>query len=162
VELPAGVDAYIVSEKETDVLYIENANVDKVSANTGVLLYSEVDGDYHLIATTGAAALSSGFAGTVARTANPNTSTTYSLYDNEGTIEFWNYQGNYIPSNKAYLVVGGGPAYAPKMRVHVGPKMPTGLDSEEVKVKSEKLIENGQIIIIKNGVRYNVQGQVIK
>ena len=29
-------------------------------------------------------------------------------------------------------------------------------------LKSEKRIENGQLIIIKNGVRYNAQGQVVK
>ena len=164
VELPAGVDAYIVSEKETDVLYIENANVDKVPANTGVLLYSDVDGDYHLTATTGAAALSSGFAGTVARTANPNTSTTYSLYNNSGTIEFWNYTGNYIPANKAYLTIGGGlGAPAKKLRVQVGAKMPTAVESiQQSAISSQKVIENGQIVIIREGVKYNVQGQIVK
>jgi len=38
----------------------------------------------------------------------------------------------------------------------------TGLESEELRVKSEKLIENGQLVIIKNGVRYNAQGLIVK
>ena len=40
----------------------------------------------------------------------------------------------------------------------------TGTDVEniEVKGKSVKMIVNGQLIIIKNGVTYNAQGQVVK
>ena len=168
VELPAGVHAYIAdivrAEEGDDVLYINNAYIDKVHANTGVLLYSDVDGEYHLTATTGADAIEDNlFVGTVARTANPNTTTTYSLYNNSGTIEFWNYTGAYIPANKAYLTIGGAlGAPAKRLRVQVGAKIPTGLDSEELKVKSEKRIENGQLVIIREGVKYNVQGQIVK
>lgn len=165
VELPAGVDAYIVNDRESDVLYIESADISKVPANTGVLLFSENDGDYNLTATTGASPLSSGFVGTTARTANPNTETTFSLYDNNGTIEFWNYTGAYIPANKAYLVYGGGSAGAPakKLRVQVAPKMPTAIEEvQTTKAQSTKRFENGQLVIIRDGVKYNVQGQIVK
>lgn len=165
VELPAGVYAYIVSNREAEVLYIENANITKVPANTGVLLYSDVDGNYNLTATTGAETLSSGFVGTTARTANPNTETTFSLYDNNGTIEFWNYTGTYIPANKAYLVYGGGSYGAPakKLRVQVGHKVPTALDEVQTSnFNNTKRIENGQLVIIRDGVKYNVQGQIVK
>lgn len=165
VELPAGVDAYIVNDREPDVLYIENANITKVPANTGVLLYSDADGDYNLTATTGAEDLSSGFVGTVKRTANPNTETTFSLYNNGGTIEFWNYTGAYIPANKAYLVYGGGLSGAPakKLRVQVAPKTPTAIDEvQSTNLLSTKRLENGQIVIIRDGIKYNVQGQIVK
>ena len=38
----------------------------------------------------------------------------------------------------------------------------TALDNVAVEAKAIKMIKNGQLIIIKNGVQYNVQGQVIK
>ena len=38
----------------------------------------------------------------------------------------------------------------------------TALDNIAVEAKGIKMIKNGQLIIIKNGVQYNVQGQVIK
>ena len=38
----------------------------------------------------------------------------------------------------------------------------TALDNVDVEAKTIKMIKNGQLIIIKNGVQYNVQGQVIK
>ena len=39
---------------------------------------------------------------------------------------------------------------------------PTAIDNTVVGEKAVKLMENGQIVIIKNGVRYNVLGTVIK
>ena len=41
-------------------------------------------------------------------------------------------------------------------------KYPTGINDVENEVKAIKRIENGMLIIEKNGVRYNVTGQVIK
>lgn len=38
----------------------------------------------------------------------------------------------------------------------------TGITNTEVSEKVVKMIENGQLIIIKNGVRYNTQGAVVK
>ena len=38
----------------------------------------------------------------------------------------------------------------------------TALDNTTSELKAIKRIENGQLIIEKNGVRYNVTGQVIK
>lgn len=43
------------------------------------------------------------------------------------------------------------------------PGMPTDLENAEaVKIESRKVIENGQLFIIKNGVKYNAQGQIVK
>ena len=42
------------------------------------------------------------------------------------------------------------------------PGAPTAIDNTVVGEKAVKLMENGQIVIIKNGVRYNVLGTVIK
>ena len=39
---------------------------------------------------------------------------------------------------------------------------PTGMGNTEVEGKTVKMIENGQLIIIKNGVRYNALGEMIK
>ena len=38
----------------------------------------------------------------------------------------------------------------------------TAIDNVENDVKAVKTIENGQLVIIKNGVRYNVAGQEMK
>ena len=41
-------------------------------------------------------------------------------------------------------------------------KSTTGLDQVENSVKAQKVVENGQLIIIKNGVRYNAAGQEVR
>ena len=38
----------------------------------------------------------------------------------------------------------------------------TAIDNTVEAVKAQKVIENGQLIIIKNGIRYNVAGQIVK
>ena len=44
----------------------------------------------------------------------------------------------------------------------VDPETPTALDKVEVSASAVKVIENGQLIVIKNGVKYNALGQEIK
>lgn len=39
---------------------------------------------------------------------------------------------------------------------------PTDISNAETEVKAVKMIENGQLMIIKNGVKYNAQGSVVK
>ena len=175
VELPSGVYAYVADivrdeEGDEDVLYINKVENSAIPANTGVFLYSETDGDYQLPYTLGAPAIANNlFTGTVARTANPSTDTesgtTYSLYDDNGTVCLVRYTGAYIPANKAYLNYGGGGrAAAPRMRVHVGPyNTPTAIDEvQSTTSQTNKRFENGQLIIIRDGVKYNVQGQIVK
>ena len=175
VELPSGVYAYVADivrdeEGDEDVLYINKVENSAIPANTGVFLYSETDGDYQLPYTLGAPAIAKNlFTGTVARTANPSTDTetgtTYSLYDDNGTVCLVRYTGAYIPANKAYLnYSGGGRAAAPRMRVHVGPyNTPTAIDEVQTSTaQTNKRIENGQLIIIRDGVKYNIQGQIVK
>ncbi len=41
-------------------------------------------------------------------------------------------------------------------------KIAASIDNTDAVVKAVKLIENGQLIIIKNGIRYNVAGQMVK
>ena len=44
----------------------------------------------------------------------------------------------------------------------VVPELPTAVENAEAAVKAVKVVENGQLVIIKNGVRYNAQGAVVK
>ena len=59
--------------------------------------------------------------------------------------------------NAANLTIWVGNAY-----FYTTQAMLTAVDNTEVSAKAIKVLENGQLIIIKNGVRYNVQGAKIK
>ena len=66
---------------------------------------------------------------------------------------------------RAYFNVGTGanPAQHAPARLVIIPKSPTALENISAKFGgSQKRLENGQLIIIKNGVRYNAQGQIVK
>ena len=75
---------------------------------------------------------------------------------------------------RAYVDMSGvsadpqGPAYVPGRRVlrvsnANAPQSPTGIENASAKFGgSEKILENGVLYIIKNGAKYNAQGQMVK
>ena len=64
------------------------------------------------------------------------------------------------------VYVGGSSNNSPRRgmgaRIVFGPQTATAIDNVEVKNETHKMIENGQLVIIREGVRYNVAGQVIQ
>ena len=77
-------------------------------------------------------------------------------------------ENNNLPANRAYinasLVPSKAQAVIPgRRRVCMGENATTGLDQIAAPAgQAVKVIENGQLIIIRDGVKYNVQGQVIR
>ena len=69
---------------------------------------------------------------------------------------------------RAYFIVDRTvitPAAAPsgtRARFVNAPKQPTSIENTELNTQAQKLFENGQLIILKNGIKYNAQGQVLK
>ncbi len=59
----------------------------------------------------------------------------------------------------AYFNISTPSGIAPRMRVVTKEDAETGLDNITTGTKAVKAIENGQLIIIRDGVKYNVQGQ---
>ena len=80
---------------------------------------------------------------------------------------FWpNVAGNIKPF-RAYFSIAGGPSNAPlrrgmPARIVEQKHTPTGIDDANVNANAVKHLENGILIIEKNGVRYNAQGQIVK
>lgn len=69
---------------------------------------------------------------------------------------------------RAYFIIDRTvitPAQAPagtRARFVNAPKQPTAIENTELNTQAQKLLENGQLIILKNGIKYNAQGQVLK
>ena len=82
---------------------------------------------------------------------------------------FWpNVAGNIKPF-RAYFSIASGPSNAPlrrgmPARIVEKEQTPTGIENKMVngKCQNGKYLENGMLIIEKNGVGYNVQGQIVK
>ncbi|MBO6307121.1 MAG: hypothetical protein J6M55_06405 [Paludibacteraceae bacterium] len=54
------------------------------------------------------------------------------------------------------------PAEAVQVVAQFATEFPTAIDNTEAEVKAVKVVENGQMFILKGGVKYNAQGAVVK
>ena len=83
---------------------------------------------------------------------------------------YWPNTDNPLKPFRAYFYVdveSSTPGNAPKYRgmparIVEGKNVATGVENAQSANQSTKVIVNGQLIIIKNGVRYNAQGQKVK
>ena len=167
--LPAGTEAYVATISGEDMIMNKVVNGGEVlPANTPVILKSNV-ASLSLTPTDAAAVTISaenalhGVDEAIAAPANCYVLSGHSTDNSVTGVGFYQFSGT-LAAHKAYITVSGGAAYAPrKLRfVFNGEQQATGVDNAADGIMSEKRIENGQLVIIKNGVRYNAQGQIVK
>ncbi len=168
--LPAGTEAYVATISGEDMIMNKVVNGGEVlPANTPVILKSNV-ASLSLTPTDDAAVTISaenalhGVDEATAAPANCYVLSGHSTDNNVTGVGFYQFSGT-LAAHKAYITVSGGAAYAPrKLRfVFNGEQQATGIENTSASFGgSEKRLENGQLIIIKNGVRYNAQGQIVK
>ena len=108
------------------------------------------------------------FVGTIGRSTLPAGEENY-LFLGSGDNLYYPASGDVTSMKgfRAYFIVDSEtstdiPRHAPA-RLVIAPKMPTAVDQVQGdNVQSTKVIENGQLFIIKNGIKYNAQGKVVK
>ena len=85
-----------------------------------------------------------------------------------GNDSYLHYQANNntILGLRAYFTFDGITTYAQaaqvRARVVFNENEATGFDNLTTEDAPTKIVQNGQLIIIRDGVKYNVQGQVIR
>ena len=92
------------------------------------------------------------------------------LFLGQNNTLYWPNVSNYVKPFRAYFYVDvdNAPAGMPVRRgmpAHIGgpAQILTGVENTSAKFGgSEKILENGVLYIIKNGVKYNAQGQIVK
>ena len=79
---------------------------------------------------------------------------------------YWVGNGGYLYNDsasklglRAYFNITTPSSIAPRLRVVAGENVETGIDNIVTTDTPVKVIENGQLIIIRDGIKYNVQGQ---
>ena len=106
-----------------------------------------------------------GFSIEGAFTADAKTSLPAVLGENTVTI-YNNFKFAYtFEAGKTYDITGVVSAYKGNPQVYFISAVevdPTAIDNTNIDAKAVKFFENGQLIIIKNGVRYNAQGAVVR
>ena len=108
------------------------------------------------------------FVGTIGRSELPHDNADYLfLGANDNLYYSASDDDTSMKGFRAYFIVNSEastdiPRHAPA-RLVIAPKMPTAVDNVSANLGgSEKRIENGVLYIIRNGVKYNAQGQIIK
>lgn len=108
-------------------------------------------------------------------TATLNANQTFVIYDACAQVGFMarqdayeaNYKFNYTDGNAAFLVPQDG-KYTIYLKMYgiddneiytVREDIPTGIENQAVKADVRKMIEDGMVVIYRNGVRYNLQGK---
>ena len=178
--LPAGVQAYDLTYDGSNVILA--TEVTALTADQPVLIIAAA-GEYAFDGEDGSSADISGKTGTYTngalvgtyQTIDPLAQTTEANYNyvlNNGTdgVAFYQVLDNKcsVAPYRAYLSCSynanaGGSAPARRMRMVFRPKAPTDITNVQGdKVQSTKVLRDGQLIIISNGVEYNVNGQMTK
>ena len=165
--LPEGLTAYKAAIAGTTVTFTGVAEA--VQANTGLLLKGDASESYNIpVAASGSDISSSNafYVNTAGTTFSPDANTTYyGLLKNTLTFATFNPSGVAIPSNKAYLKVVGTGA---RLTITFDDEDPTAInavDATEIEtdgLKDGKYLEDGKIVIVKNGVKYSANGQILK
>ena len=167
--LPVGTDAYVATISGEDLILTKVANGgDVIPANTA-LIFKSTSASVVLTPTDDAAITISDpniLHGTDSEKAAPANCYVLSGHSTDNSVTgvgFYQFTGT-LAAHKAYATISGGAAYAPKKLrfVFSNEQGATDINNTEAAVKSEKRFENGQLVIIKNGVRYNAQGQIVK
>ncbi len=76
---------------------------------------------------------------------------------------YWAESDNALKGFRAYFLVSEdtAPVYSPA-RIVIRSHTPTGIDVPQNEAQTCKRLENGQMIILRNGVKYNAQGQIVE
>ena len=76
-------------------------------------------------------------------------------------VGFYRIYGTTLLAHKAYVQYSATSGAPKRMRfVFPQEQMPTGIDETNTADKAQKVMENGTLYIIRDGVRYNATGQV--
>ncbi len=164
----AGAEFYKIAGKETGkvTLVAEEGNLE-----AGVPYIFFVKGSQLVVAYEGTAVGSAANENGLYGTFDDNTSVAEGNYIiSQGKVLAKCGTGCYVNANRAYVVMDEVSSGVNKLpgRKYITMDVQeeneaTGLDNNQLPITNiQKAIENGQLIIIRDGVKYNVQGQVIK
>ena len=180
LSLPDGVKAYrLTNDGSNEIVATE---LSELTADQPVLIVA-AEGEYEFLSKDGASDDISGKTDTYADgalvgtyqtiaavSATTATNYNYVLQNGSDGVAFYQVKDAIcsIAPYHAYLscsynaIGGGSPA---PMRIRYVENTATGIDetnSQKSKVESRKMIENGQLFIIRDGKTYNALGQVVK
>ena len=177
--LPDGVEAYELTNSGDATIWA--TPVEALEADKPVLIVA-AEGEYEFVSEADASddisgktstytngALVGTYVGIASIPASDGTVNNYVLQNGASGVGFYQVKATTcsIAPYRAYLSCGydasSVSSSAPKMRIVFHKDAPTGVESVQPSViSSQKILRNGQLFILRNGVEYNVNGQLAK
>lgn len=159
--LPVGVEAY-KGALEGEAIVLTKVEQEVLPKETGLILYSASLKNQDITLTESfeeATTISdNAFTGTLT---DVQESDFYALVQANNTTFFYHVATETtIPANRAYLKVVGGSG-AP-LRIRFATEVTTGIDDNDNVNDNRKIMQNGQIMIIRGDKMYNIVGQIVK
>ena len=161
-ELPAGVEAYVADLSGANLLLTKIAEAGEVIPNDNAVILKSTVTPFTLTPSEADAVTFSAtndLQGSDTQIATP--ANCYVLAGTDGVVGFYHYTAANLNAHKAYVVYSGS-NQAPRRMPFIFDQA-TGVENvQNSDIRSQKVVENGQLIIIRNGVRYNAAGQNVK
>lgn len=176
--LPDGVQAYELTNDGSNVIMATEVNALEADKPVLIVAAQNEDPGYEFVSEDGASDDISGKTGTYANGALMGTYTAiaeleqqtagnynYVLQNHGGEVAFYQVKDNScsVAPYRAYLSCGypGTGASAPKMRIVFHKDNTTDMESvQSSAIGTQKILRNGQILIIRDGKVYNALGQL--
>ena len=168
LQLPADVKAYVATISGTDLLLTKIAQSGQViPADNAVILKSNVQ-NYTLTPsdeTPVSFSVVNSLQGTDVAVAVPDNCYVFSGHSSDNSVTgvgFYRYTGANLNPHKAYVLSGGSSAPRRMRFIFAEEQTATGVENAGTDMQNSKVLENGVFYIIRDGVRYNAQGQIVK
>jgi hypothetical protein len=160
--LPEGVEAYVATLSEGDLYLTKIADEGDVIPSDNAVIFKSTVKPFTITPSDEAPVpvMTNSLQGT--DVAIPTPANCYVLSAEDNYVGFYQYGPDYLNPNKAYVIYSGQNLAPRRMRFIFNTATGVEQTSQESKADSQKMLKDGQLIIIKNGVYYNVQGQMVK
>jgi len=167
-QLPAGTEAYVATLSGDALILTKIAEGGQVIPADEAVILKSSNASVSLIPTDAAAvtvSASNDLLGTDMTKAAPDNCYVLSSKSADETVTgvgFYLFSGE-LAAHKAYIVIGAGAGAPKRLRfVFDEEQSTTAISNANTDTKAGKRIENGQLIIIRGGQKYNANGQMLK
>ena len=173
-KLPSGVTAS-KGVLEGNMLNLSDFNSDVIPANTPVVLTASASGEFTIHATLETPGTAASESNSLSGKATETLISNMSAEIGTGTlmvlgVSAANRAGFYalqnavttVRANRAYLIIPGGTSAPSAIRIVDEENNATNIEELEASETAVKFIENGKLLIKKNGIVYDMTGRMVK
>ena len=162
-ELPTGVEAYVAAISGDALTLTKIADAGQtIPADNAVILKSTVAS--FILSTSDAEAVTfsatNDLQGSDTQIATP--ANCYVLSCENNLVGFYQYNAANLNPHKAYVIYAPNPQSPAPRRMRFIFDATTDVENVQGNVQSTKVLRDGQLIIIRNGVEYNANGMMVK